>query len=382
MFRGIILVLLLALLSGRAAIAQEPTGKIVIYRESRLSANTYVPPVFCDGVEVGRFGIGAYVEIIASIGSHICEAGSPSSPATIVQVSPEEAAYVRVDVAGKFISHASLTVASSASFKSAPNLRPLSEPIVLSGVLESRHAPPPNADFDHARRFGDLTVTPFGLATSAEGSGVELLLSVENRGVRPVCSLLAARLATTDGRGFDGVPAPNNQPREELSPGEGVTARFVFETSSEEVPFLLVLKRRTRDCGPVNAGSGQGDQNPFLISMDLSDVAGSRPRGFIPASAYSDESKGFASPSCLYCPDPSYSESARKAKFQGTVETQVLIRADGTIGDVQLLQSSGFADLDQKSLDVIRTWKFKPARLLDGQPISISVPVETTFRLL
>jgi TonB family protein len=382
MIRGTVPLLLVALLSGRAAAAQAPTGKIIIYREYRLSANTYIPPVFCDGIQVGRFASGAYLEIMASSGNHRCAAGSASSPATMAQVSPEEAVYLRVNVAGGFISHASLTVASSASFKSAPNLTPLSDPIALGRFLESRPGHAPKTGFDHSRRFGDLTVTPFGLATSEQGSGVELLLSVENRGARPACTLLAVRLSTTDGRGYDGVPESNNHPSEELSPGEGITERFEFQTSSEEVPFLLVLKRRPRECRSANPGSGQDDQNPFLITMGLSDVAGSRPRGPIPASAHSDESQGYTSPSCLYCPDPSYSESARKAKFQGTVETQVLVKVDGTIGDVQLLQSSGFADLDEKSLDLIRTWKFKPARLLDGQPVSVSVPVETTFRLL
>ena len=38
---------------------------------------------------------------------------------------------------------------------------------------------------------------------------------------------------------------------------------------------------------------------------------------------------GVGYPSCVYCPDPKYSEEARKAKYQGTVVLQAVITPDG-----------------------------------------------------
>lgn len=88
---------------------------------------------------------------------------------------------------------------------------------------------------------------------------------------------------------------------------------------------------------------------------------------------------GFGMPSCVYCPDPSYTDPARRAKINGTAILDVLISPDGQASQIRPVKMLGYG-LDQQAYDVIKKWRFKPAKL-DGSPVAVIVPVEVTFRL-
>jgi TonB family protein len=88
---------------------------------------------------------------------------------------------------------------------------------------------------------------------------------------------------------------------------------------------------------------------------------------------------GVSAPRVLYSPDPSYSEEARKAKYQGTVVLWTVIGADGRPRDIRLARSLGMG-LDQKAIEALRQWKFEPA-LKDGHPVPVQINVEINFRL-
>ena len=51
---------------------------------------------------------------------------------------------------------------------------------------------------------------------------------------------------------------------------------------------------------------------------------------------------------------------------------EILVRTDGTVGDVKLLESSGDPDWDSLALHSIRKWLFIPARR-DGTPVELWV---------
>jgi protein TonB len=44
---------------------------------------------------------------------------------------------------------------------------------------------------------------------------------------------------------------------------------------------------------------------------------------------------GVSAPTCIYCPDPPYSQEARNVKFSGTVVVQVIIDAAGNVRDAR-----------------------------------------------
>ncbi|HWZ98600.1 MAG TPA: energy transducer TonB [Candidatus Dormibacteraeota bacterium] len=89
---------------------------------------------------------------------------------------------------------------------------------------------------------------------------------------------------------------------------------------------------------------------------------------------------GTYSVKCIYCPDPEYTEEARKAKMQGSVTLEVFVRADGRVGRVKIVKGIGLG-LDERAMDAVRAWRFEPARDASRRPIGEWVTVETTYRL-
>jgi periplasmic protein TonB len=83
---------------------------------------------------------------------------------------------------------------------------------------------------------------------------------------------------------------------------------------------------------------------------------------------------------CVYCPEPKYTEEARKAKLQGKILLQVLVGVDGRPVRIQVLQGLGMG-LDESAIEVLRTWRFSPARDAGKRPVRAWVTIETHFRL-
>jgi len=88
---------------------------------------------------------------------------------------------------------------------------------------------------------------------------------------------------------------------------------------------------------------------------------------------------GVTAPIPIYQPDPDYSDEARKAKYQGTVVLNVIVGADGRVHNAQVARSLGMG-LDEKAIERVMIWKFKPATK-DSRPVAVEVSVEVTFNL-
>jgi len=102
-----------------------------------------------------------------------------------------------------------------------------------------------------------------------------------------------------------------------------------------------------------------------------------------PAAASSGVYKvgnGVAAPSVLHKQEPTYTEEARVAKYQGTVVLKVEIEPDGTPHNIQIVRGLGFR-LDDQAVDAVNQWKFKPGTK-DGVPVTVAAQIEVNFRLL
>jgi len=88
---------------------------------------------------------------------------------------------------------------------------------------------------------------------------------------------------------------------------------------------------------------------------------------------------GVSEPVPIFKPDPAYSEEARKAKYQGTVVLWIVVDAAGSVTDCRVVKPLGLG-LDEKAVETVRTWKFKPAQR-NGTPVPVRVMVEVSFRL-
>ncbi len=78
---------------------------------------------------------------------------------------------------------------------------------------------------------------------------------------------------------------------------------------------------------------------------------------------------------------PKYPDFARRAGVQGTVILMIVIRADGTVGEVEVIRSPdqryGF---DLAALEAVKQWRYRPA-LLEGRPVSVYAQVMVEFTL-
>ena len=84
--------------------------------------------------------------------------------------------------------------------------------------------------------------------------------------------------------------------------------------------------------------------------------------------------------SCRYCPDPMYSDEARKNKLQGRVILRVLVGADGRAKEVQVTHGLGMG-LDENAVSAVRGWQFFPAKDAARHPVASWITIETVFRL-
>ena len=72
------------------------------------------------------------------------------------------------------------------------------------------------------------------------------------------------------------------------------------------------------------------------------------------------------------------SRGAARPGCGSTVVLDLMVDSAGTPKDVQVVQSSG-CDLDEKAVDAVRKWRFRPAQR-DGAPVACYATVESNFR--
>ncbi|SRR5579864_1956546 len=113
-------------------------------------------------------------------------------------------------------------------------------------------------------------------------------------------------------------------------------------------------------CGGVGPSNGPG--------------FGPGPRGIYPAGKF-----GATVPQAIFSPEPDFSDEARKAKQQGMVVLLLVVGQDGHTYNIRVGQSLGMG-LDEKAIDAVSRWRFKPATL-NGQPVATQIAVEVDFRL-
>jgi protein TonB len=122
----------------------------------------------------------------------------------------------------------------------------------------------------------------------------------------------------------------------------------------------------TGEAGGIGSGSGGG--------------LGPGEGGGTGGGAFRAGVNGVGSPMCIYCPQPEYSDEARKAKYQGTVLLDVTVTADGRVINPVVIKGPGLG-LEEKALAQVKNWKMRPAVGPGGKPVNCRVQIEVTFHL-
>ena len=93
----------------------------------------------------------------------------------------------------------------------------------------------------------------------------------------------------------------------------------------------------------------------------------------------SDDKVAIAAPVATMKVDPAYPPDVLRDKVEGTVTLYAVIRADGTVDDVKVLDSLD-SRLDETAMRALLRWHFRPGTK-NGEPVALEAVVEVPFRM-
>jgi TonB family protein len=84
-------------------------------------------------------------------------------------------------------------------------------------------------------------------------------------------------------------------------------------------------------------------------------------------------------PRQIHAPDPKYPAESRRAGIQGSSWISMMVGTDGVPHDLKVVRKLDDA-LDEKALETVRSWRYKPATKND-HPVEVEVVAKILFRL-
>jgi protein TonB len=122
------------------------------------------------------------------------------------------------------------------------------------------------------------------------------------------------------------------------------------------------------------SGTGHGTGSGEGLGSGIGDGSG----GGIGGGPYRPGS-GIEPPRLVREVKAQYTDEARRRSLSGDVILEIVVRRDGGVGDVKVLQGLG-AGLDQRAIEAVRQWRFDPAKR-KGVPVDVLVEVAVEFML-
>jgi periplasmic protein TonB len=87
-----------------------------------------------------------------------------------------------------------------------------------------------------------------------------------------------------------------------------------------------------------------------------------------------------SAPVVLHSVEAEFSDEARRAKYQGVCLISLIVDTQGNPQNIRVARALGMG-LDEKAIEAIRQYKFKPA-MKDGKtPVPVTITIEVDFRL-
>lgn len=159
------------------------------------------------------------------------------------------------------------------------------------------------------------------------------------------------------------------------------------QTESLPIGVITGFPNGSSSSGPGNGGgigdsdgSGIGPGNGPGVGPGKNGGNNGGDKGGVGKKAVYELGSGVKSPQPILQPRPDYTETARKARTEGTVLLQAIIRSDGTVDNFNVLRGLGDG-LDESAIRTIGAkWRFKPGTL-NGKPVDVMINIEVSFRL-
>jgi|SRR5437899_659885 len=96
-----------------------------------------------------------------------------------------------------------------------------------------------------------------------------------------------------------------------------------------------------------------------------------------PERVFRPGTNGVGYPRCVYCPAPKLPATPKQTN-RAFVALEAIIRPNGRATDITVMKSAG-SDLDQKALEVVKRWRFKPALGPDGKAVPTITAITIMF---
>lgn len=158
-------------------------------------------------------------------------------------------------------------------------------------------------------------------------------------------------------------------------------AEFVSELSSITAPAESLESSKN---SPNPAGSLSGGSRPDSEGrVGIKKVPNAKAEGNSIDSSLGAKS-GWPVPDLpplkIYFPSPEYPWKAKRNNWEGVVHLRAEILPNGKIGEILIVNSSGYKILDMAARKTIRTWRFKPA-LKNGAPVICYKNIPVRFQM-
>jgi periplasmic protein TonB len=172
-------------------------------------------------------------------------------------------------------------------------------------------------------------------------------------------------------------PPPAPLEAKVLPPVVAPVAPIAADKTNQEGLLKEVPKETPPSQGPGNGGGAGSGKGTGLGEGDGSGI-GPGEGGGMGGGPYRPGS-GVEPPKLLREVRANYTDEARRANITGEVVLEIVVRRDGSVGDVRILQRLG-SGLDDRAVQAVRQWRFAPARL-KGTPVDVIVEVAVEFKL-
>jgi protein TonB len=126
--------------------------------------------------------------------------------------------------------------------------------------------------------------------------------------------------------------------------------------------------------------SSQGAEASLPPPREEPTAVGTGPVSAVPNQLALTSATEEAQPEYSKNPPIAYPNRARRKGYEGTVLLEVLVNRNGTVDDLRILASSGYAILDSSAVKSVKTWSFKPAKK-GKNTVDMWVQVPVRFKL-
>ena len=159
-----------------------------------------------------------------------------------------------------------------------------------------------------------------------------------------------------------------------VQPKIDLDQKIEIETADQTVPLVgtgaaSVVLGAGGSGGGIGGGNGPGIGNGYGPG-----VGGGTGGGLYQVG------KNVSAPVPLFTPEAEFSDEARRAKYQGVCIVGLIVDVHGDPQNVHVVRALGMG-LDEKALEAVRKYKFKPAMKDNKTPVPVAVNVEVNFRL-